>query len=497
MKSYSLTRRLITMVLLVELASALMVSGVALVYERHMHFRSFDILLRGRADSLLGSVQDAEDAEDNVMLDGSEVSLPAEDIYEVTDATGRVVGSSKNWPGEENLRTRGESSRETHRTDAGTLEEQRFFRTAVGRESYRVIEIKGLRVVDSGDKDGGVRRYVTVYYGAPVDRLWRDIERTVGFYAGSSLFVLAITGLLMSWLLNRGLAPLRELASTAASVSVASWSFNPPESARATRELQPLIAALESVLRGLEQSFEKQKRFVGDAAHELKTGVAVVKSSIQLLNMKPRKQADYQAGLERCLEDCVRMEEMVAQMLTLARVEEELSTPPELTQTDAHYAIRELMSQLQPMADNKRISITVGDPDHLVWSEPVIVQIEPSQFKLLMSNLLVNALQHSPLDSIVRVGIKVEESLAEIDLYDSGEGIEASTLPTIFDRFSRGDPSRSRHTGGTGLGLAICKAIVDRFKGSIEILSEPGVGTQVKVLLPLAKGSFHGLQPYS
>ena len=99
MKPYSISRRLITSVLLLELISAACVAGVALVYERHTHFRAFEVMLRGRADSLLGAVQDAEDTQDNVMLDGTEVSLPSEDIYEVRDANNRILGRSHNWAG--------------------------------------------------------------------------------------------------------------------------------------------------------------------------------------------------------------------------------------------------------------------------------------------------------------------------------------------------------------------------------------------------------------
>jgi hypothetical protein len=99
MKSYSITRRLIITVLLVELLSALSLSAAAMFYERHVRFHSFDIMLRGRADSLLGAVQDAEDTQDNVMLDGTEVNFPKEDIYEVQDAGGRVLGHSPNWSG--------------------------------------------------------------------------------------------------------------------------------------------------------------------------------------------------------------------------------------------------------------------------------------------------------------------------------------------------------------------------------------------------------------
>src|SRR5277367_4724120 len=99
MKPYSISRRLISSVLLLELISAVCVAGVALVYERHTHFHAFEVMLRGRADSLLGAVQDAEDTQDNVMLDGTEVNLPKEDIYQVQDANGRILGHSPNWSG--------------------------------------------------------------------------------------------------------------------------------------------------------------------------------------------------------------------------------------------------------------------------------------------------------------------------------------------------------------------------------------------------------------
>src|SRR5271165_3741940 len=99
MKTYSIKRRLIASVLLVELISAIAISGLAFVYERHAHFRAFDVMLRGRADSLLGAVQDAEDPQDNVMLDGSEANLPKRDIYEVWDENRRVLGKSPNWEG--------------------------------------------------------------------------------------------------------------------------------------------------------------------------------------------------------------------------------------------------------------------------------------------------------------------------------------------------------------------------------------------------------------
>jgi signal transduction histidine kinase len=473
MKPYSITRRLIATVLLVELGSALCVTTVALVYERHVHFRAFDILLRGRADSLLGAVQDAEDSDDNVMLDGTETTVPEDDIHQVAEAGGRVLGRSTNWAG-----TMVPSDQERIKHQARDDGQEAFYRMNFRGKTYRVIRLQGLRIVDPGNKSGGIRRYVIVYYGSSMRRVWAAILRTVGFYAISSLLVLACTGILMSWLLNRGLGPLRQLASDASKVSVTSWIFMPPERARMTKELAPLVSALEVLLRSLQRSFEQQRRFVGDAAHELKTSVAVVKSSLQLLSMKERTPAEYEAGLERCLADCERMEGIVTQMLTLARVEESEAGSPTSFQTDIAECMREVVLEFDTMAQISQISILVrGD-------KSLMANIEAEQFKLLCSNLLLNAIQHSPRSSSISVEIAQEGAYARTTICDEGEDIPAEDLPQIFGRFSRVEPSRSRKTGGTGLGLAICKAIVDKCSGAIEIQSEPGRGTTVVIRLP-------------
>jgi signal transduction histidine kinase len=89
----------------------------------------------------------------------------------------------------------------------------------------------------------------------------------------------------------------------------------------------------------------------------------------------------------------------------------------------------------------------------------------------------------------VEVRLSGEGQKLKLEIEDHGDGIDAAALPHVFDRFYRGDPSRTRNTGGTGLGLAICKAIVDRAGGSIELASQLGAGTTATVRLPLAEGS--------
>jgi signal transduction histidine kinase len=258
---------------------------------------------------------------------------------------------------------------------------------------------------------------------------------------------------------------------------VNSWNFVPPQRARMIRELAPLTLALETVLTSLERSFMQQRRFVGDAAHELKTAVAVLKSSLQLLTLKQRTAIEYERGIERCQMDCDRMEEAVGKMLTLARVETTAEMLSPHFETYLAETVRQVVQQFESMAELKRLRVLVSAED------TVMVDIEPEQLQLLCSNLLLNALQHSSAGSAIRA---VVGQNGELVIEDDGDGIAPEDLPHVFDRFYRGDPSRSRNTGGTGLGLSICKAIVSRRQGTIEITSELGIGTRVIVRLPVS-----------
>jgi signal transduction histidine kinase len=469
-KSYSITRRVVTVVLLVELLSALCVTGMALLYERHAHFQSFDIMLRGRADSVLGAVQDAEDDADNVALSSSGLELPSEDVYEVRDGSNRLLGRSPNWDGPP------QRIFEKARDGFVTF-------TARGNR-YRCVRVQGLRIVDPEESGSGIPRHVVIFYGSPTRKVSRAVMEAVEFFAIANLLVLLATGLAMTWLLHRSMAPIRQLAAEASGVSALSWNFRPPQQARSVRELAPLVTTLETLLQRLERSFLQQRQFMNDAAHELKTAVTVVKSSLQLLNLKPRSALEYQVGLERCETDCIRLEELVGDMLMLARLENAQLYPPDdaLTQTDMVACVREIMEQFRPVAALRSASVLLSAPTCL-W-----VPLTPSECTLLCSNILMNALQHSDTGSVVTISLTEEDAgFAVCSMEDRGDGIEAVDLPHVFERFYRGDPSRARGTGGTGLGLAICRAIVEKVRGEITIVSEPGQGTTVVFRIPLAQ----------
>jgi signal transduction histidine kinase len=464
MSARSLTQRLIAAVLLVELAAAAILVGAAVLHERHIRMAALDVMLRGRADTLFGAVQDSEDEADDVMLDKAGLSIPRDDFFRVTDEKGRVLG---------------ESGPETSQLAAALSSGDGISTMKLAGHRFRVIRFRGVRVVDPGRTDGGVAHTISVIYGLRVDHVWREVFEAVRFSVIATLGLLGVTALIMVWLVRRSLAPLHELASQAERASLREGSFEPPESARHTAELKPLAAALESALARLQRSLEQQRRLTNDAAHELKTDLAIAKSSIQLLAMRTRSAAEYQRGLEVCLEDYARLEATVQQMLTLARVEHhdgiDRSTP---ASCDLRACLEATIHQSRQLAELRQIKVHAGQ------AEQAIVPIEKRDGLLVCSNLLLNALQHSMPQATVEIGIGYAEGDVILTVRDRGEGLAEEDLPHIFEPFYRGDPSRNRKSGGTGLGLAICKAICERAGGGIRIVNRPGGGAEVIVRLP-------------
>lgn len=463
MRPYSLTRRLILTVLLLELALALCTTAATLLYEQRQRLRSFDVMLRGRADSLLGAVRDAEDEGDNVMLYPNAIDLQREDLWEVREPSGRVVAQSGAWNSsvEAAVDANGHSSN---------------FQLA--GKPYRGLAIHGIRQIDLSQDHPGIARPVIIFYAAPLKPVRHAMREVARFLILANSLLLFLTGAVLFLLLRRGLRPLEELSLAAAAITPRHWQFHAPASASFVKELNVLATALDSAMVRLEQSLRQQQAFVHDAAHELKTAVTIIKSSLQLLASKQRTAEQYALGLETCLADCGRMEELVQRMLTLARFEQPGSKFASLESTDLSARVNEVGMQMETLAELGRVRLVL----EITGSAAVRLSVEACD--TLLTNLILNALQHTPEGGVVWVKMSADENIVTLKIEDTGSGIGPSELPHLFERFYRGDPSRSRRTGGTGLGLAICKAITESCGGSIEIQSESGSGTRVTVNLP-------------
>ncbi len=460
MKSESLVRRAVFLVLVAELLCALALSFAALWHESRTRLRSFDTTLQGRSDSLLGAIQDAEDPGDNVAIDSTELRLPGPDVYAVYNQGGRLLGASPGAP-----------PKLISRTADG-------FRNATWHgHRYRVLQREALRIIDRAEYGGvGLRRPVTIVYAAPTDGIWQEIFEAAGFYAAVSGLSLCLTAALVILLLQKLLRPLRDLAAEASGVTAACLQFKPPATALRLRELRPLSEALSAAMARVRQSFEMEQQFMGDAAHELKTAVAVVRSSVQVLSLRDRSEDEYRRGLERILTDNGRVEGLLARMLTLAHLEEH--GEPEQTRDDLALTVRRTLQRVESYAEAHEVQLQ----PQLVPG--LLAPLSPERAETLVSNLVINAVQHSPRGSVVSVAVahgEEPEVAVALEVRDHGSGISAEALPHVFDRFFREDTSRSRETGGAGLGLAICKSIVDAAGGSIQVQSALGMGTTVRV----------------
>ena len=441
------------------------------LYSRVQLLSAFNIMLEGRADSVLAVIHDSENEANALILDQERLSIPANDLLEVWGEEGNLIWRSRNWHGPPPAVLASNSS---------------TFELTTGQSSYRGIVVHKATIFDEEDNRPGPLRKVTIVYASSTRQLDRRIFGIGLFATGASVLLLLLSGWFAAYGVSKGLSPVQELAKEAARVSVRNWSFSPPEAARKKLELAPLVDALETTLAGLERAFNRERESTADAAHELKTAVAILKSSLQLLLCQPRSREEYRNGLDHSLEDCDRLEALVCGALSLARAEQwaDNGRLEDLQWVYLANSCQQAIADLQSLAEARGVELRcIAQNEHLVRADSV-------DLHTVWVNLLQNAIQHSPRGSTVCMTVAASDrDTALVAIEDSGVGIPPEHLPYIFERFRRGDPSRSRATGGFGLGLSICKAIVQAYGGDIQIACPERGGTRVSTLLPAVAGN--------
>jgi len=466
-KSFSLAGRIIARVIVCQLVLTAALTTVAVMYARREVARGFDTALNGWAINTLAAVRYTEANPPDLLFDPSLLPEPSSrthpDLFEIRRSDGSLLARSR-----------------TALPDDFNADGQ-FTNFFLNRVPYRAVILRNVPVLDNEDSVKVPMR-VNVVFGASVLRMRDQLSDLALSVGGIGLALLVIVSFVAAWGVRRGLEPLRELTTQAGAISVLNWEFRPPAEASLAKELTPLTGAIEAVVARLQEAFRQQRDFTSDAAHELKTSVAIVKSTLQSLLQRPRPEKEYRAGLEGLLEDCGRLEDLLGRLLRLTRIEQgaENGIKRKLGLTEITSTCEAAVSRIQAMAEARNIEIQLAAP------EEVHLQGDPEDLELIWVNLLENAVQYSPEGS--KVVIRVErdgDGTAYVAVQDAGPGIPEEQLPHVFERFYRGDPSRSRSTGGFGLGLAICKAIVNVYGGQIRAVSRQGKGTEIRVELPI------------
>ncbi len=469
MRRDSIQRRLIASVLLsqVILTAGLMTTGVLATYWRLLS--TLDAGMQAHVMSVAVLVRYTEDASGHVYFDNSllpeSIDPNHPDQFTVwSDRTG-LLTRSEDWP-------------EGLQFQPGPNQHWNFSWAGV---PYHALRMSHIPILDREEGESSHPQTLTIVYASPTVRIRQQVKAAGAFIAVASLLLLGATTWLASWRIRRSLLPLQALARQAARVSTQSWQLQPPKEAEAIEELRPLTESMTQMLARLEYSFEQQREFLGNAAHELKTPVAVLKSTLQSLLQRPRSSEEYRAGLQASLQDLDRLEELLQGMLRLARAEQWAQDAHRraLEVIDLNSTCEEAVERIRSLARSRNTAIQI------VTDGPVPFRADPEDLQLVWTNLLENAVRYSPEGASVEVAVTHDDKGAQVVFQDHGTGISATDLPHIFERFYRGDPSRTRATGGFGLGLAIAKALVEVYGGSISAESAPGKGTRMTVELPV------------
>lgn len=298
-----------------------------------------------------------------------------------------------------------------------------------------------------------------------------------------TLVALGLVTLLGRRVVDRGMRPLDEVATTAAAIGAGDLTRRVARDDRRT-EVGRLGAALNAMLAQLEEAFaqraaseERLRRFVADASHELRTPVATIRGYAELFRRAPGLHPDDLATAMRRIEsEAGRVGVLVDEMLLLARLDEGRSLDRD--PVDLGELVTDAAAAARVVEPRRRID--------LVRADPVVVLGDAVRLRQVVDNLLANAARHTPGDASVAVGVEAGDGWTVVEVADQGPGLTEEQRARVFQRFYRGDRARTRgNDTGAGLGLAIVAAITAEHGGTVDVRSRPGEGATFRVRLPL------------
>lgn len=289
-------------------------------------------------------------------------------------------------------------------------------------------------------------------------------------------FIAAIISVLLgTYLAKRLSGPIAKVIKTAGQISGGKCDDRITE-ASDTKEIVELTDAINILAESLEKQEKLRKRLTADVAHELRTPLANLQSHLEAM-IDGVWEPDYER-LASCHEETARLAKIVSDLGLLAHYEGE-----RIILHTERFDIAELLQKITKSFEkefkNKKIELQMA-------ASIQYLEADKDKIAQIIVNLLSNALKYTPEGGTIEVSAAGNGQEIEITIKDNGIGIAPENLPFIFERFYRADKSRSRSTGGSGIGLAIVKSLVEAHYGTIEVISEPGIGSEFKIKIPLA-----------
>ena len=296
----------------------------------------------------------------------------------------------------------------------------------------------------------------------------------------SGIALLLVAGFAL-WLVRLGLRPLEGIGATAGAIAAGDLSRR-VEPATERTEVGRLGLALNAMLAQIEAAFEERRvsenrlrRFVADASHELRTPLTSIRGYAELFRRgADSRPEDLAKSMQRIEVEAARMGVLVDDLLLLARLDQ--GRPLEREPVDLARIVEEAVDSARAVEPDRPIALDVGGP--------ASVRGDEGRLRQAVDNLLDNARVHTPARSPVRVKVELDDKAVVLSVKDEGPGLPSEVANRAFERFYRGDPSRSRTMGGAGLGLSIVAAIIEAHGGTVTVRSEEGAGATFEVRLP-------------
>lgn len=313
--------------------------------------------------------------------------------------------------------------------------------------------------------------------GVPTDEFSEmlDTFTWTALLASPLLLVVASAG--GYWMSRRALAPVERIARTAREIEAHSLSERMP--VRGTGdELDLLSETLNATFARLEESFRRMAQFTADASHELRTPIAIIRTTAEVIRRKSRSEKEYQEAVDRILAESVRTTGLIEDLMLLARADAKAEEPP-FEPVAFDQLARAVCEEIGVLAQTAGVTLGTGK------LAPCTVSGDAGALRRLLLILLENGIKYSKSGGEINVELDVRATSAIIKVRDTGIGIAPEDLPHIFERFYRASKDRSRKIDGVGLGLSIAQSIVRLHGGEIGIESELGAGTTVRVMLAL------------
>lgn len=283
------------------------------------------------------------------------------------------------------------------------------------------------------------------------------------------LIGLPLLTILLWWSIGWGLAPLSRVAEQIRNRDP--HNLQPLTLSPLPRELNTIAGALNRLLERIRIMRVREKRFIADAAHELRTPLAVLDLHAQNA-LAADNPEDRQEALNHLRGGVTRATRLVTQLLTLARLEPEEESQPEYRTTHLLSEVRETLAKISPLAAEREQQLLLNADEQANWT----ILEEPGAIETLVQNLVGNAIQHSPIQSMINITLATTRQGFRLIVDDQGPGIPINERKKVIERFQRAGPS-----AGSGLGLSIVERLVTRHGGTLELDDAPSGGLRVRI----------------